>query len=231
MRRLERDGSPLMRAMLRAGREEVPSPSLAASTCRALGITTGIVGVVGSTATAKAASAVGIAALAKWVGVGLIAGLGVMFAAAQLSPPAPRAAEPVAAPRRAAPEPAPVQAAAPPVVPNPAPTRRAEPLRPAASSDPPPVVSTLAAEARLLERARQALSDGDAAQARQALDQYDREFPLGDLASEAAYLRMEAFGRHGDRQAAAAAAERLLRDHPDSPHAPRARSLAGTSEP
>jgi hypothetical protein len=234
MKRLVQSGSPMMRELLRAGRLEMPSPSLTARACRALGVGTGIVGVVASSGTAHAAGGVGIAMLVKWTGVGLIVGVGALAVAGQLVPTEPQPV--VATPPQPTPQPVAAAVTRAPVAPPPAaplgartePARRA-PAAPSAAAPEP--ASTLAAEARLLEQARAALRTGDASQAQQALGQYDREFPGGELASEAAYLRMEVLTRQGDRPAAAAAARRLLHDHPESPQTSRARSVAGDPEP
>jgi hypothetical protein len=89
----------------------------------------------------------------------------------------------------------------------------------------PPLETVLAEEVRLIDAARGALSAGNYAQAIQQLDAYDARFSGGTLSSEAAYLRMETWLRSGDERRAADAAKLLLRRHPASPHAPRARAL------
>jgi hypothetical protein len=64
------------------------------------------------------------------------------------------------------------------------------PVQPHRSSEAGP--SPLAAELALLDEARAALREGDRAGARDALDRYERTYPRGQMAREAALIRAEA---------------------------------------
>jgi TolA-binding protein len=91
-----------------------------------------------------------------------------------------------------------------------------------AASEPSP----LAAEVASLESARAALASGRPGDALGALDRYGRDFPRGHLSPEAAVLRIQALATAGDRARSRALADAFLRDHPDSPYAPRLRPFA-----
>jgi hypothetical protein len=83
----------------------------------------------------------------------------------------------------------------------------------------------LAAEVEAVDRAREAVARGNAAQALQALDAYERGFSEQRLRPEALYLRMEAFVQRGDVAGARSAAAALLAADPRGPHAARARAV------
>ena len=92
--------------------------------------------------------------------------------------------------------------------------------------------SALLAETTLLGAARDAITAGDAPNATRALDDYDRAFPSGMLAPEAAALRVEALALAGDRAGARRLADRFLTDYPTSPLVPRVRTFVDrTSTP
>jgi hypothetical protein len=110
-------------------------------------------------------------------------------------------------------------------------TRAAEPASPALSA---PALSaspsaSLAAEIRLLDRARAALARGDAEDARLSLEAYAARKPGGVLSQEADLLRVQLKLKLGQRHAAAELARRLIRQYPESTHVDSLRSLA--SEP
>jgi outer membrane protein assembly factor BamD (BamD/ComL family) len=69
----------------------------------------------------------------------------------------------------------------------------------------------------------------DVATALDALDSYDRTFPSGTLAPEAAVLRVQALLARGDRAAAIALTDAFLRAHPASPYAAKMRALVGNN--
>jgi hypothetical protein len=135
------------------------------------------------------------------------------------------------APRREpSPSPAPVAAAAP------APSATAPRVAPD-DVDPPapsapavavaaPSNASLAAEIRLLDRTRAALSRGDAATARQLLQTYRSSRPSGVLAQEADLLQVQLLLMLGDRRAAADLARKIIVQHPGSTHANSLRNLA-----
>jgi hypothetical protein len=177
-------------------------------------------------------------AAAKWVGIGAVSGLltaGVVDRVATWNAPAP--SEPVqkaistAAPAVGAAGPARVEPAR--TLPGPPDELAALPVKPAISR---PAVAQpshevaerrarLAAEVEAVDRAREAMARGDASQALQALDAYERGFSEQRLRPEALYLRMEALAQRGDLAGARSAATTLLAADPHGPHAARARAL------
>jgi hypothetical protein len=100
------------------------------------------------------------------------------------------------------------------------------PSAPAPSASP---SASLAAEIRLLDRARAALARGDAEDARLSLEAYAARKPGGVLSQEADLLRVQLKLKLGQRHAAAELARRLIRQYPESTHVDSLRSLA--SEP
>jgi hypothetical protein len=102
-----------------------------------------------------------------------------------------------------------------------------EPARPA---EPRVTPSTLAAEVRLLDEARAALSSTDGPRALDALQRYARQFPAGTLNLEATVLRIEALFMTGSSSAATALARDFLAAHPTSTHAARVRRLLAERE-
>jgi outer membrane protein assembly factor BamD (BamD/ComL family) len=77
----------------------------------------------------------------------------------------------------------------------------------------------------LLDAARTALAEGDAPRALSSVAEYERQFPDGSLAPEAAVLRIEALAAMGADGDAIAAADRFLAAAPNSPHARRVRAI------
>jgi hypothetical protein len=85
--------------------------------------------------------------------------------------------------------------------------------------------ASLREQVRLLEHARAELSARRTRMSLAALDEYERRFPKGPLAPEAAVLHIEAFLLDGQRAAAERMGAAFLRAHPAGPHAQRVRSL------
>jgi hypothetical protein len=182
---------------------------------------------VAAGATAKAAGATaglaGSLKIAMWVGVGMAFGaLTTTTALVALRGPA---AEPTSvarpAPREASPA---VIKAEPPVQESPAsePTDTTTiPLevtsKPTTLRAPQPSPSSLAAEMRLLETARAALSGGDARRALTLIQEHEREFPAGSLSEERRASKVFALCELGRRAEAARAAAEFLRTAPASP--------------
>jgi len=140
--------------------------------------------------------------------------------------PAPSAAtapQRLAAPPAPAPPPRARAAALSPA--TPAPRRAAVPAAPSTSAVVPS--TRLAQEVAALDRARGALSGGDAPRAIALLDDYAARFPRGALAPEASVLHIEALARAGDRARAATLARSFLVRHPGGPLAERARRYVG----
>jgi TolA-binding protein len=203
-------------------------------------------GTVGSAVVAGSAATSGVTGttallVAKWLGIGAMSGVLTAGTANELARPSrdpaletraalsgdetPRA---VAAPaplveRRPAEREVP-QAAAPP---EPPPVRRFEPSPPAQIDD----SRALAREVSSIDSAREALRTKDPDRALAELSRYERAFPSGSLAPEALYLQLEALLQRGDQVGARAVAEKLLRAHPKSPQAARARAVLGRSNP
>jgi TolA-binding protein len=192
----------------------------------------------GAGSLAPKAAAVGTAAIAKWALVGAVSVAAVGAAAGYVHHERQVAAAAHAA-HAAAPPPKPAEMtlqAAPPSGAQPpaslAPERTSEdaPPRnvvaprhaPSAARAPDP---TLGDEVTALDRARRAMTDGDAAGALRRLDDYEAHFSRGALVEEAQVLRIEALLAEGDRGAAARVASRFLAAHPSSPHAARVRAL------
>jgi hypothetical protein len=214
----------------------------AAASAGANAMAAGMGGTALSGATKLAPAGLMIAA-AKWVGIGAVSGLltaGVVDGVSTWKAPEPSAAaqksvstvslsagasEP-AKPVQVRPAPAePDELTAPPV-------KQVAP-RPAVVQPAPQEVAArrarLAAEVEAVDRAREAMARGNAAQTLQALDAYERGFAEQRLRPEALYLRMEALLQRGDVSGARKAAAVLLASDPHGPHAARARAVLASS--
>lgn len=207
-RLLEDGGTPFERALLGAAAREIPAPMLERRMRRALGIGFIATGV-------KAAMAlVPVAAIALiTAGVGL--NRGEPKQNAELAAPKPAAAPVVVNP------PAQMQASPPvtrapaaPVTPavTPARQQRVERATP---------VNDLKREIRMLDRARNAVQNGESALALDLLRSYDQRFPRGAFRQEVAVLRVEALERRGERDRANDLARKFVAENPDSPHVER----------
>ncbi len=109
---------------------------------------------------------------------------------------------------------------------SPSDEKASEPKKPTVSSTPAARADSsdgIAAELRSLDRARQALSTGNAARALSMLDAHAKEYPRGSLSLEAEVLRIQALARMGQRQAASSRAKAFLRRHPGSVFSSRVR--------
>jgi hypothetical protein len=87
---------------------------------------------------------------------------------------------------------------------------------------------TLAGELAALDAARAALAAGDARRALAGADAYDRDYPHGVLAQEAAVVRIEALHALGDDARARRLARAFLDAHPSTAHADRLRTILGS---
>ena len=209
-----------------------------------------------SLGSAKGVASTTLLVVAKWLGAGALAGVMATSAAYVVSeqvaptrsvaatptaqksaplvlpkapPPAATSipAVPVASEEPAAPALKPPTAAALPAPTNSLGAPSAAPLSVPAEVDP---SAPLAAELALLDSARQALAQGNAAHALRSLDDYDAQFRHPNLAPEALYLRLEALTLRGDKAGTLAVARRLLQAYPSGPHAARARSVLGLDQ-
>ena len=86
---------------------------------------------------------------------------------------------------------------------------------------------SLAEEVAQLQKAKLALTGGNAGQALAELNTYAQRFPRPRLGAEATVVRIEALLASGDTTRAKALAESFLAKNPSSPYATRLRSLTG----
>jgi hypothetical protein len=262
--RISKRSTGLAAQLLQASAEEQPNDIGVQQTLAALGVSGAVLTTTSTVSaaaagTAKATSAIGASAgggglaagavggtakavtatlLVKWIGIGVVGGVGLAGAAAVATRPAPAphvashavvsaapvvaaAAEPPAAPHSSlvAVEPAP-EAATPVVI--------AAPHVSVAEPAPAPVLEVgapLAAEVAYVDRARALLAAGQADQGLALLQTYEREFPEARLLPEVLFLRLETCDRLGRTSEARNAAQRLLDGFPRSPHAARARKV------
>jgi hypothetical protein len=198
--------------------------ALGASLATGLGVSSATSLAAGATAKAAGASAglAGTLKIAMWVGVGMAFGaLTTTTALVALRGPA---SEPTSVARPAPREASPMIKADPPVEE----ARAAEPTdtttiplevtsKPTTLRPPQPSPSSLAAEMRLLETARAALSGGDARRALTLIQEHEREFPTGSLSEERRASKVFALCELGRRAEAARAAAEFLRTAPASP--------------
>jgi hypothetical protein len=88
---------------------------------------------------------------------------------------------------------------------------------------------SLGKERALLESARESLAASQAVRALAMLDRYDAEFTSGQLAEDAAVLRIQALMATGNRAEAGRLAQIFGRRFPSSSYAPRVRALVEKS--
>jgi len=105
------------------------------------------------------------------------------------------------------------------------------PERPLPSAAPKPATRELPEQLALLREARSALRAGSGDRALRLLEEYDRQPNRVDMIAEATLLRIEALASQGQRERAAALAERFVKTHPASPLVDRARSFTTAPEP
>jgi hypothetical protein len=86
---------------------------------------------------------------------------------------------------------------------------------------------SLADEVKAIQRAKSALSSGNASGAIKELDAYRETFPRGRLSQEATVLRIEALSASGNRAAAQKLGESFLKANERSPYADRVKSVLG----
>jgi len=270
--RISKRRTGLAAHLLQAGAAESPGDAGIERTLQALGVSTAIlstttatsaaaggakvtgaatagagVGASGASVVAGAAGgtakAMSGALLVKWIGIGVVSGVGLAGAAAvatapsgakqvvvTLSAPAPRvvvAAAPAASASAAQPS---VVVAVP--APEPAPSVPAPAVRVSVPSSEPAApevddAAPLAAEVSFVDQARSLLAAGQAEQGLSMLQSYERQFPQARLLPEVLFMRLETCERLGRGSEARAAAQRLVDAFPKSPHASRARKLLG----
>jgi hypothetical protein len=91
--------------------------------------------------------------------------------------------------------------------------------------------SSLPEQVQSLDRARVALSSGDAGAALIEITHYRKAWPKGVFLTEASVLEIEALAKRGERSLAATRAQAFVTAHPDSPQAERLRALIPTAQP
>lgn len=257
--RISKRDSGLAAYLLRAGAVELPSSSGVQRTLAALGAS-GV--VLGTTTTASAlgsganasvgAGASGFGAggakvataalLAKWVGIGVVGGLGLAGSAAvatqavlnhtekpsSSAPPRATSATRVAVQSSSS---GVASASLPPLAPPAAPLATLTPARRVVAGSPVPAAAEpeesalLAEELALVDHARALLAAGRAEQSFALLQTYESRFPRARLLPEVLLLRLESSERTGREAEARAAARRLIGEFPNSPHTARARKL------
>jgi hypothetical protein len=206
-------------------------------------------GAGASAGAAGAGAGVSLVLPAKWIGAALLVAAvgggsasvvltqrgapiraGTVLSAQPASAPAPTApAASLEIPASGAPALAAVASASPPntqVEPRIA-TRRVTAPVSVSSSPPPAPAARVAAEARLLRRADEALREGDAARAMTLLDDHARAYPNGVLSEERSAERVSALCKIGRVAEAKREAARFLQATPDSPLAGTVRSSCG----
>jgi len=235
--------SALERALLGAGKNYPTSRDTRAKTLAALGLA-GSATLAAGTATAAVASSIGSgSSFSAWLKLGwskVVVGVSLAGAAsvpvgyyawqhhheasAAHAPAAVSARAAVAEvtlpppPTEEAPAPA-AEAPSPAPVPAPAPVRLHVSKSAVAHSS-----SSLSQELFALDRAREALADGNAPHALTLLDSYGKTHPRGRLEIEAEVLRIDALAQDGRDDVARRRAMSFLRRHPNSLLAPRVRA-------
>ena len=91
--------------------------------------------------------------------------------------------------------------------------------------------SSLPEQVQSLDRARVALSSGDAGTALREIAHYRATWPKGVFLTEASVLEIEALAARGERSLAATRAAAFVAAHPDSPQAGRLRTLIPAEKP
>jgi hypothetical protein len=257
--RISKRGAGLAAQLLRAGADEQPGDAGVQQTLAALGVAGAVLTsssaagaaagaklssvVSAGAATGAAANVVSATLLAKWIGIGVVGGIGLAGAAAVATgpgTPAPAVAkatnlEPRVAHQRvssAAVAPAPREVPGSPVAESPVaesptatPALRASVVSPREPTPELDVGAPLAEEVAYVDRARALLRSGRAEQGLALLARYERQFPEARLLPEVLFLQLEACERSGRASEARGAARRLVEGFPKSPHATRARTL------
>ena len=241
-RMLDEESAGLEATLLRAGRSYTPRASAKRAVLGGLGL--GSAATLAGTAeaatklVAKAAAAKGLFGTKLGVGA-LVVGLtaasvaGVTYEQRSASRDAPSVTKALPPP----PQPPPVaMPAAPLVTTAPAVTEPAASVKPNAPSAPPialpsppgalaSAASSIPDELARLDRVRVAQQAHDYERASAELSDYRRAHPKGELAMEAAVLRIEVAEASGDRASARALADRFLAAHPRGLLSARVRTI------
>jgi len=267
--RISKRSRGLAAQLLQAGAEEQPAEASVQQTLAALGVSAALVTTttaaagaaagtakatsalsagagaagLGATAASGTVKAVSAALLVKWIGIGVVGGIGLAGAAAIVTEPATKSpvshaavSAPVQSPAaRLSVAPAPAVLAVPTAVVEtpavdvmPSPTAAVSHLSLGERGTAAPALEVgapLAAEVAYVDHARALLAAGQVEPGLVLLRSYEREFPEARLLPEVLFLQLETCARLGRQSEARAAAQRLLDGFPKSPHASRARKL------
>lgn len=236
--RISRRSHGLAAELLRASADEQPNAAGMQRTLAALGVSSAILTATSAAGAATApalgtSKAVTATLLAKWIGVGLVGGVGLASAAAVVTTPSVAPSAPVAVISAAPPPASSAPSVAVParieVAPAPSVSSSTRSVLAAPPVARPDIVAEegvpLAAEVTFVDRARADLAAGKTAQALHALGDYEVKFPEARLLPEVLFLQLETYERLGRTTEARRAAERLVGGFPRSPHAARAREL------
>ena len=215
-------------AVLEAGRKGLAAPAGAREQMQAQVFTAaGVAGPAASTPESPSPVPLPLAAKLFVVGALVVGGVGIGWWSLRDTPAPPRAARvAVTAPPAVAPPPqvTPIAPPAPPA-PVPAPAPAARPTRAKNRAPVPSPAAGLADELRLVSAARGALVDGNPRAALAKIATYERRFAHGELAPEAAMVRIDALCAAGRVADADAEVDRFVDRWPNSPH--RRRALLG----
>lgn len=241
-RYLDDDGAdPSMREMLDAAADDDIDDAHANDLVRVIGARTGASAMASEPSRLRPGSSLALVATAVLVAAG-----GALVTFVETRSPSPVEPTSTSAPTRVAPsapsstnltdsQPAPASDGAvsvtslPDVTPDDSSARArtaARVAKPAASASA-PAGGDLMAEIRALELVRAALTQHRAADARAALQSYDRAFPQKLLTEEARALEIETLLAEGHRDDAESLARAFLASSGDTPYARRVRTLIG----
>jgi hypothetical protein len=252
-RLLETSPQSLTRELLGAAMEDAPSPSAAPRVAAALGLSLGVaatpalaVSSVASGALASGGAPLGLVVMAKWLGMGLVAGTMVGGGATVARRTVRTSTDPVVAatsrPRaeashvptaRTERDTLPVTTAAHPdeaarpSTDAPGVTKRTPPPSSQAVATLPSQTSALAHEVARIDEARVALRGGHPSAALKALARYDEERQTRVLDREAAVLRIESLRLAGQTNEAKEHARRYLERYPYDAHSAGLREFLG----
>ncbi len=227
--------------LLRFARREGPSLDSRAKIMAALGAGAATAATAGdavagqsthaSASIAPAAAKSGLALKLVALGAAVVAPIALWFAVAQPNAEHQPVLTPNVVQTQAPAAPAVAEERAPATSPAPAVTQLEDlPVLPSAAHSAAPSGAdepTLADEVKAIQRAKSALSAGNASGALKELDAYKASFPHGRLAQEATVLRIEALAASGNRSAAQKLGEAFLKSNEKSPYAARVRSVLG----
>jgi hypothetical protein len=243
---IDREDLPVARVLLRAMKDDAPSPGSQARALEALGLAGAA--LAGGTVVASQSASVGakgaLTVAAKWILVsavlGMVGAVAVLWPASKSLPRNTDSVQPLTVPSMTSSAVAPV---APTNVPpststvNELPSgailapsalpRIAKTSAPSAEPAPPPLADAIA----LIDSARAALAARNPNSALTALNRHDGEFPASPLRPESDVLRVEALAMRGDRAAAAWLARSIIERMPGTANARRARAVLDVEIP